>query len=325
MAVLIEEILPRIYRAEIPLPRNPLKATNSYIIKGDDRSLVIDTGMNRQECMDAMSAAFRELEIIPDRTDFFITHLHADHLGLAGELSSSSSKIYFNAPDAAITEMENIWAYMALMALQHGFPQGETAVDSHPGNRYSPREHLSFNIVREGDTIACGEYNFTCIETPGHTPGHLCLYEPRRKIFVSGDHILGDITPNISSWDDVANPLQLYLDSLDKVYDMEIDLVLPGHRSRIADCRQRIRELKEHHRIRLEEVLCILNDGGPATAYRVASQMTWDIRADDWEMFPLMQKWFATGEALAHLRYLEDKGSVRREESGGVVHFVPAF
>lgn len=319
----LEEILPQIYQAEIPLPGNPLKATNSYIIKGKDRSLIIDTGMNRKVCMDAMSQALRELNLDLSKTDLFITHLHADHLGLAGVLSSPSSRVFFNGPDAEIMEMKNLWKEMSRVAVQYGFPHSEDAVEKHPGNRYSPREALSFSIVQEGDRISCGEYNFTCIETPGHTRGHICLYETDQKIFISGDHILGDITPNISSWDDLRNPLDDYLASLDKVYAIDIDLVLPGHRSRITDCRKRIYELKEHHRNRLDEIVQILNTHGPSTAYQIASQMTWDIKADNWEMFPLMQKWFATGEAIAHLKYLEVEGSIHRSYSGGTIQYTP--
>jgi hypothetical protein len=62
----------------------------------------------------------------------------------------------------------------------------------------------------------------------------------------------------------------------------------------------------------LNEVAAIL-EKGPQHAYRVASRMTWDLKADSWEAFPRAQKWFATGEAIAHLRYLEAAGSVVRE------------
>jgi len=62
----------------------------------------------------------------------------------------------------------------------------------------------------------------------------MCLYEPDKKIFVSGDHILADITPNISTWNELANPLKEYLSSLDKVYPLDVSLVLPGHRSLIT-------------------------------------------------------------------------------------------
>jgi glyoxylase-like metal-dependent hydrolase (beta-lactamase superfamily II) len=322
----IDEILPHIYRVEIPLPNNPLKETNSYFIKSGRRNLIIDTGMNRKECKSAMSAALRRLNVNLDETDFFITHLHVDHLGLVGELAGETSNVYFNAPDAAVLEVKDLWELAILFTRQHGFPESilNEAVKMHPAHKYSPKKPLGFKILKEGDTISAGDYLFRCVETPGHTRGHMCLYEAERKLFVSGDHILGDITPNISAWDDIENPLRDYLASLAKVYDMEIELVLPGHRSIVTDYRARIREIREHHRHRLAEVLRILKSHGVSSAYRVASEMEWDIIAENWNLFPMIQKWFATGEALAHLRYLELEGAVQSDLAGGKTIFRPA-
>ena len=63
----------------------------------------------------------------------------------------------------------------------------------------------------------------------------MCLYEPNKKILVSGDHILNNITPNIQLWSDRWNPLKEYLTSLDKVYEFDIELVLPGHREHFQE------------------------------------------------------------------------------------------
>ncbi len=318
----MEEVLPQLFRIEVPLPRNPLKATNSYVIRGE-RNLVVDTGMNRKECMAALTSALDELSIELERTDFFITHLHADHSGLVGELASAASRVYFNRPDAEVIQNKHLWQELYLEAIKHGFSTAElsSALEKHPGNRYSPKGPVDLTLIQDGDTISAGAYNFKCVQTPGHTRGHMCLFEPQHKFLISGDHILGDITPNISSWDDLGNPLRDYLESLDKIYGMDIDLVLPGHRRIITDCRQRIDELKNHHRQRLEEVLQILESAGPGSAYQIASLMQWDIVADDWSDFPIMQKWFATGEAIAHLKYLEEEGLVERKMEGEQIQF----
>ncbi len=317
-ATVIEQIREDLYRAEIPLPRNPLKATNSYIIKCKPRNLVIDTGMNREECKAALLDAFNRLGINLQETDYFITHLHADHVGLVDELSGDDTRIYFNRPDAEILKMKDLWQLVCSLAGRHGFPAElvDRAIDSHPGQRYSPKNDVDFTMVAEGDVLPYGGYELHCIATPGHTGGHTCLYEPGLKYFFSGDHILGDITPNISTWLDDSNPLGEYFRSLDRVQGMDVELVLPGHRRLIRDCRTRIEELKEHHRQRLDEVVLILKSGGPQSAFEVASKMTWDLVADQWDDFPLMQKWFATGEALAHIRYLEVESKVKRGGEG---------
>ncbi len=311
---IIEQVREDLYRAEIPLPRNPLKATNSYIVRGENRNLIIDTGMNRPECKSALMWALDQLKIDLQQTDFFVTHLHADHVGLVGDLSAEGALIYFNQPDADILNYKDLWQLVCSLAGKHGFPEElvDQAIDSHPGQRYSPKNPVDFTMVVEGDVIDCGDYSFRCFHTPGHTAGHTCLYEPNLKYFFSGDHILGDITPNISTWLDDSDPLGEYFNSLDRVHALDVELVLPGHRSLITDCRARIEQLKEHHAVRLEEVLNILYNNAPLSAYEVAAQMTWDLIADDWEEFPLMQKWFATGEALAHICHLEALGKIER-------------
>ena len=140
----------------------------------------------------------------------------------------------------------------------------------------------------------------------------MCLYEPNQKVFVAGDHILDDITPTITLWSDEWNPLKEYLASLDKVNQLDIELVLPGHREVFRNPKERIQELKDHHQRRLDEILSILEKGGKS-AFQVASQMTWDIVYDSWDLFPVPQKWFATGEAISHLKYLEEEGVIQKE------------
>lgn len=307
-----EEICRNLYRIEVPLPDSPLKSLNSYVIKGKDRNLIIDTGFNRKTCLVAMQTGLSALGIDLSRTDFFITHLHADHFGLVGRLATGTSQIFFSRPDAEIMETWEGFEPMIAFAGKNGFPENalRTAIEQHPGNRFGSDWMPALHILADGDRIDVGEYGFECVETPGHTLGHTCLYEPDQRLLISGDHILGDITPNIQCWSDAENPLRYYLESLDKVRRLAVDLVLPGHRSLFSNCKQRIQELEKHHEQRLDEVGEILN-GYSLTAYTVASKMTWDIRGS-WEEFPVAQKWFATGEAISHLRYLEEQGKIKR-------------
>ncbi len=312
---MIEEILPNLYRIEIPLPGSPLKALNSYLIKAPGRFLLIDTGMNREECMGAMSASLARLDVDLEKTDFFITHLHVDHSGLVPNLATDTSAVYFNQKEASMVSdrPEGYWQEICAFYALNGFPQDElkASMESHPGRRYNVKHRVDFCIMQEADRIEIGDYSFRCIETPGHSPGHMCLYEESKKILVAGDHILFDITPNIAYWLNMVNPLGQYLLSLDKVYPLNVKLVLPGHRRLMSDHRKRIRELRAHHQARLNEVLSALEDGGK-TAFQVAPYITWDIDCASWEVFPPQQKWFAFGETLAHLHHLEENKAVKR-------------
>jgi glyoxylase-like metal-dependent hydrolase (beta-lactamase superfamily II) len=324
---LFKEILPGLYRIKVPLPGSPLRATNSYVIKGAGRSLIIDTGWNREDCMTALVSGLNECGVDLRQADFFITHAHVDHFGLAPALATDGARIYLSQADATdikAADAPGYWEREASFARMRGFPEEELkkAFASHPGRRYRSEGYINFSILKGGDTISIGNYLFECIETPGHTEGHICLYEPSKKIFICGDHMLIDITPNILLLSDARNSLREYLVSLDKVYDLDVELVLPGHRSIFKDQKKRIRELKQHHQIRLKEVISILRKG-KQNVFQIASQMTWDIGYKSWDLFPPAQKWFAFGEAMAHLKYLEAKGEVRREmEEQGIVFFM---
>ena len=314
-----EEILPGLFRLKIPLPDSPLKYLNSYVIKGPDRSLIIDTGLNRRECLEAMQAGLSTIGIDLKAADIFITHLHADHFGLVNKLATDTSQIYFSRPEKELMESWEGFGAMIEYAGQNGFPENElqSALDKHPGAKYGSEWIPDMKLLEDGDGIEVGDYHFKCVATPGHTMGHVCLYEPDKEIMVAGDHILIDITPNIQCWSDTQNPLKHYLASLEKVYSLKVDLTLPGHRRLIRDHRARIQELKLHHADRLAEVLTILSRGG-MNAVQVASQMTWDIDSESWDQFPVAQKWFATGEAISHLRYLEEEGKLIRKASGKI-------
>ncbi|NLB52594.1 MAG: MBL fold metallo-hydrolase [Syntrophomonadaceae bacterium] len=309
------EILKGIYQIHVPLPGNPLKYLNSYLIKGNDRSLLIDTGFNWPECKEAQLKAMDELGMDWAQIDFFITHAHGDHVGLVNELADKDARVYCSEIDAQIVQMfihSRYWELSDMFFKQHGYPVEKLTRKHDDIEGYiSGGGNIQFTPVKEGDTLRVGNYRLYCIETPGHSPGHMCLYEPDKKLIFSGDHILDGITSNITAWGGSYDCLGLYLKSLEKIDALDIKLVLPAHRKLISDYHQRIAELVTHHEERLQEILDILH-GGFMSAYQVASRMHWDLTYDSWEEFPDFQRWFATGEAIAHLEHLAERGKVKR-------------
>src|SRR5664279_2103349 len=106
---MIDELYPGIFRMEVPLPGSPLKAVNSYLIHGADRSLLIDTGMHRLECLEAIETGLNVLEVPIERVDFFITHFHPDHIGLVPELVREGARVYIGRRDGEAVQEEDRW------------------------------------------------------------------------------------------------------------------------------------------------------------------------------------------------------------------------
>jgi len=317
--IMIEDIEPNLCRMEIPLPKSPLKWLNSYVVRSRHRFLIVDTGFNQDECQNEMNVNLQKLGVDLNKADIFVTHFHVDHIGLAGTLATENSKVYLN--ESETRQMNSLrdnwvghWQRLLDVYVANGFPAEEARIsmENHPAHKFGLKREVAFSIVKDGDIIEIGDFHFQCVSTPGHSPGHMCLYEPNKKILIAGDHILSDITPNIAYWLEMDDPLNEYLTNLEKVQALEVKIALPGHRRLIHDLPKRIRELQEHHRDRLNEVLIALRDG-PKTTLQIAPKITWDIAFKCWEEFPPTQKWFAFGETLAHLRFLENKGKVRRE------------
>lgn len=316
---MLTEIYPKIFKNEIPLPKSPLKAINSYIIISEHRNLIIDTGFNTAECQTELMKGLKELNINLENTDLLITHMHMDHSGLAPVLKKCGVQdIYFSQIDGEIfneaSKKELLFKSLNRML---GF---ESDIPIKFGKEFGTRhtEPIEFNSLSEGDNVVVGDYCFEVVDIPGHTPGHIGLYERKHKLFFCGDHILDEITPNITFWGFEQDILATYFQSLNKVYEYEIDYLFTAHRKIIRNHRERINELLRHHAERLQEILTILREGRK-TPIEMAASMHWDLSHKKWGDFPSSQKWFASGEALSHLEHLFHIGLVDRKDKAGVL------
>lgn len=326
---MVEQIIKNIYRIPVPLVGSPLKNLNAYLVRGEERSLLIDTGFCMPQCREAILGSLAELGVDMARTDIFLTHLHSDHTGLAPELASETSRVFLSAVDR--TGMPGKWlnfdweAYYATL-MDNGFPKAvlEASVEDNPAVAFAPGPFDRYESLAEGANLSYGGYTFTVLDTPGHTPGHQCLYEPKEQLMFLGDHVLFDITPNITAWSGVENSLGDYKKSLERVLALPVKLPLPGHRTVHTDLHERIRELLDHHERRCNEAMDILRARPGLTAYEVAGKMSWSIRCRNWEEFPAAQRFFAVGEAIAHLDDLTCRGRLRMEVENGLRKYYPA-
>ena len=319
MLLQIEQVYesPSIYKLYIPLSGNALKNLNCYVLIDGGESLVIDTGFRNGECKVALMGGLAKLGVSPAHTKLCVTHLHSDHCGMAE---------YFDYPDTTIYMGGREYDYLLYVLecipdssmhrfsapqLAGGFPEEylRAASESNPARIFMSSRAFPVTKVRDGDELRVGSVRLEAVSVPGHTPGQMILYLPEEKILFSADHVLFDITPNITCWSGIHDPLGQYLKSLDKILAYDIKTVFPGHRGLSnKTLEQRVHEIRDHHERRLNEIREVLREHPDANAYEVASHLTWSLHGATWETAPKSQQWFAVGETIAHMDHLREWG-----------------
>lgn len=319
----IEEICKNIFRIPVRLPDNPLKELNSYLIRDPERSLLIDTGFRLDACKEALLAGLEALGEDPGAVDIFVTHLHADHSGLAADIIGDDCRILISETDGWLLENLPVavgkWVWNEMRDTRAGMPPNivESMEKINPAIIFAPPRGVRYTTVKDGAILSAGGYSLRCILTPGHTPGHMCLWDEAHGLMFTGDHVLFDITPNITAWPNVDDSLGDYLDSLRFIREFPVKLALPGHR-KTGDFHARIDELFRHHEARLAEVERIIRSASGLSVYDIAGRMKWQIRSACWDDFPAPQKIFAVGECMSHLNYLLLRDVIIRELDGNV-------
>jgi glyoxylase-like metal-dependent hydrolase (beta-lactamase superfamily II) len=322
-----EKITDNLYRIKVPLPEDLLPYTNAYVIRGADRHLIIDSGMDTPRCKAALKESLQVLDIDLGRTDFFITHFHRDHLQLALSLVAEDARIFISRVDHREMELlkEDDWFRPDIPAFSRisGFPETDLRSAYRFFEQFEEKPTFKMppiTLLNDGDLLQSAGMTFRCIMTPGHSKGHLCLYDAEGKRLFAGDHLLNEISPTIQARFNGENPLEDYLSSLDKINSLEVDLVLPGHKRPFSHFKSRIEELRHHHHQRNGQILHILSKG-PATAYRTASAMSWNVRGDAWEQYAPLQRFMAVGETISHLNYLLGQKKIEQKRVQGQLIF----
>jgi len=319
-----------VHKIRVPLLGSPLGWVNSYVLRGDDGYVLVDPGWDTPDALVALRRGLDALDIpLSALRTLVVTHNHPDHYGLAGRLVELTrcglimhrlDAIFIHSRYADVTALE---AEMEHWLRMHGVPSNELSSFVKASESMIDRVKIAMpdREVEGGERIAAGPLEWEIIWTPGHSAGHICLYEHTRKAFLSGDHILNPITPNIGLHaESMGDPLADYLSSLQAVRRLDVELVLPAHGDEFPGFRERIDELLAHHADRFDEIRALLATG-PRTAYEVAGGMRWRSEGH-WTEWPVFQRRMATTEALAHLELLHGRGDLQRHEDGaGVVRY----
>lgn len=330
------EIVPGVFQLKVPIPDNPLGFTLPYVITGVNGHAIVDTGWFEPESFEDLKRELRDHHINAlDIKRIIVTHIHPDHSGLAGPLRE------LTGAELITHELDSNRSPFALgggLAIEQRtqirdwfVSNGVTLEELRSGQASNPRMATAIQqyvvpksdrLVKGGEILEAGDADLEVIWTPGHSPGHICLYDRANKRLYTGDHVLPVITPNVSLRPlETGNPLAEFMASLRKLEHLDVDWALPAHEHAWQDLQHRILELIEHHEARLQEMIDAIGDDA-RTPYDIASRIKWNL--EPWDKLPFFHRRLALSETLAHLVYLESQGRVAHELRAEIIHYAPA-
>lgn len=321
------EVVPGIYQLQLPLAGPSAEHVNVYLVRGDRGCLLVDTGWDTKEAFDALKRQLHEIGLSPDDIkQVVITHCHTDHFGMADRLKRSfHTQIYMHKLEMELIKSrfksgDNFLEKMNQLLRTNGVPQAELVDPQPPLPVVSPV--LPDVVLQGGDSIPVGAFGLQVLWTPGHSPGHISLYEPAQRLLFSGDLILPTIASNIGLHLQYrGNPLGDYLGALNMVKQLDVKLVLPGHEYIFSNLLQRIEELVQHHKQKGVEIMATIADAKQKTAYQVCIAMSWspETNKSGWESLSPWDKRFAVLETIAHLEFMRFQSKVDRLLTNGMI------
>jgi glyoxylase-like metal-dependent hydrolase (beta-lactamase superfamily II) len=317
----VMEVAPGVKWVRMPLPFS-LKWINLWLLEDGDGWTVVDTGIPNSETKAHWRTIFEnELGGKPVKR-VIVTHMHPDHIGLAGWMTRKWQC------DLWISRLEYISCRMLVADTGREAPEAGVKFYRAAGweqtdlDRYVDRfggfgkavSQLpdAFHRLSDGAEIMIGGRAWRIVTGCGHSPEHACLWQPDINVFISGDQILPRISSNVSVFptEPEADPLSDWINSCRKLKGVipEGVLVLPAHNEPFYGAHKRLDLLVEGHETGLSRLLSRLEK--PSRVIDVFGALF--ARPIDKDTLGM-----ATGEAIAHLNCLIGRGLVTSEQDGG--------
>ena len=319
------EVASGVFRLELPLGIQGISSVSAYLIADASGDTLVDCGIaapgrpaaaghEQEDGTGALADALAGCGSSLDRlARIVITHAHIDHFGIAGEVvRRSGADLWMHVetdrdlakyadPDSAVDRR-------SLMLADHGL-YGDILAETSSGLRdwmpVMPSVGRATTRLRGGERFLAGGRVWEVLHTPGHSPGHICLWSADGRLLCSGDHLLKSVSPPVTFERGFErDPMGSYLESLRLVQALAPALVLPGHGEPFANGGRRAASIEQGKRRRLQQVLELL-DRQDRTATDVTAELF---------RVPLTpsQRHFAMAEILAYLAYHEARGQVER-------------
>jgi glyoxylase-like metal-dependent hydrolase (beta-lactamase superfamily II) len=305
-----ERVLPGIFRLRLPLPWPGVPHGNAWALRAGDGIVLVDTGVHEPGSIENLELAMGMVGLrVEDVRLLVCTHAHSDHYGQAATIIERAGCELWMHPDhehltAAITDPEAALEHRLEIARSAGIPEEQLARlvkarrDAPLGVAaiVEPDRHLL-----DGMTVTTDHGEWTVVETPGHAPSHVCLWQPGQRVLISGDHLLG----RVSIYFDPGSrpdPVRDFLTSLDRVEALNARLCLSGHGRTFSDVQAHIDANREVVGERLRALEAVLADG-PLTAFEAL------MRLREGRVPSVMVGWLVS-ETLCYLRHLRAQGLV---------------
>ena len=326
----IVELAPGVLRTQLPIQMPGLGHVNCYVLEDERGFAVVDPGLPGPAAWAGLEQRMQQAGVPLARIHtVVVTHSHPDHFGGAARIRAisgaqivthASFRLFWERADegdldpeaAAPTEEE-----LDLSRMEHWnrpTPWG--------GAPYAPMTEPERVRIREemadpqavptptvrledADHVTLARREWVAVHTPGHTPDHLCLYDPVEGLLLSGDHVLPTITPHISGVGSGPDPLADFNASLKRMHTLPgVRLVLPAHGIPFTDLYGRADAIHSHHAERLDR----LRQAAASTtgAQSVTEMMRHLFSERAWGSM-------AESETYAHLEHLRLAGEATTE------------
>ena len=308
--VALTEVAAGVFELRLPIPFED-GLVNVFVFTDGKEADLLDCGMNSDESLEAIHRALEHLGVKRLRR-LMVTHIHPDHYGAAGSLAGGDglADLYIHRLEVPLVhpryvELEHLVEEVRHYLLVNGVPADEAEVLSNSQRALSQVVKTADPSVQldGAETVQMGTRHLRVEWTPGHSPGHICLYEAADGLLFAGDHILPELSPNIGLHpQSTPDPLHEYLEGLRRMASREPNLVLPAHGRPFSQIAQRVDALVSHHQRRLDQVVEILGR---------REKSGWQVALDLWgPRDNLYEKRLALQEGLAHLQALAVEGQV---------------
>src|SRR3954452_1762177 len=307
-----ERVLGGLWRLRLPLPWPGVPHCNAWAIKAGDGIVLVDTGMHEPGSLEQLERAMEMVGLrLEDVKLLVCTHAHSDHYGQAGPIIDRAGCELWMHPDhrhmtQAAEDPDAALERRLEIALQSGVPARavEAAREARKGGGFGIARLVEpDHALAEGDEVMTDLGAWRVYETPGHAPSHVCLFQPERRLLISGDHLLGRVSL-FYDYGSTPDPAGEFLDSLDKVEDLDARLCLPGHGRTFSDVRAHIHANRSLVADRVQKVLDAVA-AEELTAFEVIPHVYGEAPS------AATGNWWLS-ETLAYLTHLEATGRARR-------------